>query len=369
MKIVSSKHSCSSFESIKYKFPYKTFNHTKLEKVQNPNNNLYQCKKCSLIFRNDKDLKYKLDKLFFTSKYTSTRFSKHIDSKSISGKNISHYEGIAKIIKKKFKKQPKKILEIGCYDGSLINVLSKKYKNTEFYGYDVSLSIKKLFKKNCKFKFIDNLDKLNEKFDLIICVNTFQYVPDNQKLIKNMKKIIETNGKIFFLSNFLDNNPYLINYGDQYSYFTKKNILNFFRLNGFDGNVISKIKEFPRNLIGIFKLSKKKTRLLKTKKISFFLNYLMNVEKSLSKISSREVNIFGSTINAKFIFEILNKKIDKINFVDENPMKVNKKLFGAKIIHPSKLKEKSLLIMPYGPTNNQIISKLNKKYEFKYLKL
>ena len=50
-------------------------------------------------------------------------------------------------------------------------------------------------------------------------------------------------------------------------------------------------------------------------------------------------------------------------------MKVNKKLFGSKIIHPSKLKKKSLLIIPYGPTNNQIISKLNKEYEFKYLKL
>ena len=99
MKIVSSKHSCSSFKSIKYKFPYKTFNYTKLEKVQNPNNNLYQCKKYSLIFRNDKDLKHKLDKLFSTSKYTSTRFSKHIDSKSIIGKNISHYEGIAKLLK------------------------------------------------------------------------------------------------------------------------------------------------------------------------------------------------------------------------------------------------------------------------------
>jgi len=100
----------------------------------------------------------------------------------------------------------------------------------------------------------------------------------------------------------------------------------------------------------------------------YYLKYLKNVEKKLFKISSNEVNIFGSTISAKFLFEILKKKVKKITFVDENPHKINKKFFGKKIIHPSQLKNDSLVLMSYGLTNNQIINKLNKKYNFRYIK-
>ena len=65
----------------------------------------------------------------------------------------------------------------------------------------------------------------------------------------------------------------------------------------------------------------------------------------------------------------MKSKTKKIVFVDENPFKTNNKLFGKKIIHPKKLKNNSLVIIPYGLTSNQIVSKLKKKYKFKYLKL
>ena len=368
-KYKSDKHVCTVSGSNKYKFPFKTFSHAGLSKVDNKNSFLYQCNKCSLIFRKNNNLKKKLNKLFFSNQYTSKRFSSHISSNTIGKENSSHYNAIAEIISKRINFIPKKILDIGCYDGRLLNAISKKYNKTEFYGYDLSPSIKKMFKKNCNFNFIDNLDKLNQKFDLITCVNTLQYVPNNQHLIDNIKKLLDKNGKLFFLHIFLDNNPYIINHGDQYTYFTKNNFFNFLRLNGFDGKIITNSKQFPRNLIGIFNQSHKKFKLLKSKKISFFINFLKKAQNKLYNKNLRQINIFGSTINAKFVFEIMKSKTKKITFVDENPFKTNKKLFHKKIIHPKMLKNNSLLVIPYSHTSNQIISKLKKKYKLKYLKL
>ena len=362
-------HICKISESTKYKFPYETFGHAGLNKIHNKNNSLYQCKKSFFIYRKDKSLKKKLDKLFFTNKYTSSRFPSHVDSKNIGKKNISHYVSIAEIIKRFVKPEPQKVLEVGCYDGKLLNELSKKFRKSKFYGYDVSISIKKLFKKNCKFNFVDNLDSLKKKFDLIVCVNTFQYVPNFSDLTKNMKRLLSNKGKIFFLNTFLDKYPFMINYGDQYNYITKNSFKNFLRSHYLDGKITTNIVEFPRNLIGVFEHTNKKHKFLKSKKVSFYLKYLKRIENKLNNITSNEVNIFGSTINAKFLFEILKKKLKKITFVDENPHKINKKFFGKKIIHPSKLKKNSLVIMPYGPTNNQLIHKLSKKYDLRYFRL
>lgn len=360
---------CKISNSKKYKFPFQTYTHAGLNKIHKKNNLLYQCNKSFIIFRNKKNQQKRLNKIFFTNKYTNSRLPKHIDSANVGKNKISHYKTIADIIQNLIKFEPTKILEIGCYDGSLLLELSKIYKKSSFYGYDISSSIEKLFKNKCKFNFTKSLDNLTQKFDLIICVNTFQYVPNSINLLKKLKKLISKNGRIFFLSIFLDKHPYSINYGDQYLYITKNNFKNYLRMNGFNGKIITNNISFPRNFVGIFKTTNKKFKVLKSKKISFYVDYLKKIENKIKSIKQDNINIFGSTINAKFIWEILKKKNKDIKFIDENPYKVNKRFLGKKIIHPSKLKKNSLILMPYGPTNNQIISKLNKKYMFKFLKL
>ena len=44
----------------------------------------------------------------------------------------------------------------------------------------------------------------------------------------------------------------------------------------------------------------------------------------------------------------MKSKTKKITFVDENPFKINNKLFGTKIIHPKMLKNNSLVVIPYS---------------------
>ena len=104
-------------------------------------------------------------------------------------------------------------------------ILSKKSRRilykllTSFFVQQappVSEKIKKAFHQNCKFNFVDNLINLKTKFDLIICVNTFQYAPNPNFLIGTMKRLLSHKGKIFFMNICLDTYPLSINYGDQY---------------------------------------------------------------------------------------------------------------------------------------------------------
>ena len=62
-------------------------------------------------------------------------------------------------------------------------------------------------------------------------------------------------------------------------------------------------------------------------------------------------------------------KLKMDNFIDENPKKINTLFYGKKIISPSKAKKKSILIMPYGATNQKIFLKFKKKYNFNFFKI
>ena len=97
-KYKSDKHDCTISGSTKYKFPFNTFSHVGLNKIHNKNRFLYQCNRCSLILRENNNLKKKFNKLFFSNQYTSKRIYSHIPSKKIGKENLSHYNAIAEII-------------------------------------------------------------------------------------------------------------------------------------------------------------------------------------------------------------------------------------------------------------------------------
>ena len=371
--IISNSTICQSY---KYRFPYDLIYHTNFKKMNFQAKNLYQCKKCSIIYLRSGNLKKELDNLYFRKKYASLRKNYNIKYKNIGGQKFSKYKDLAEIIKKKTDSSTTKILDIGCYDGSLLKELSKKIKNCQFHGCDIGPNTKKLFIKNCKFKFWDNLTLIKEKFDLITCVNTLQYVPNPKIFIKNIKNLLEKNGKIFFLTLNLSTNPYSITYGDQYYHFTENNLGNLLIGNDLSGKIISNNKSFPRNLISIVKKikKKKKYRFLKSEKIFYLFQYLKNAENKMAKLKQIENNkniyIFGSTANSVFVFKSLKKQKIKIdNFIDENPKKINTLFYGKKIISLPRAKKNSILILPYGKTNKNIYLKLKKKYNFNFFRV
>lgn len=87
----------------------------------------------------------------------------------------------------------KSVLDIGCGQGSLLLELKKENKGKEFYGLDISEKAISLAKKKAPFAkfFILDIQKnhLKKKFDLIITSEILEHLEDDQKALKNIRKM------------------------------------------------------------------------------------------------------------------------------------------------------------------------------------
>lgn len=129
--------------------------------------------------------------------------------------------------KKEFKN--KKIIDIGCGNGSFLYFFKMKYKNNEFYGLDID---KTLISKNKKNKFLKDIKFyngscenkiLNKKFDLITMLGTINLFENQKKIIDNLLKNLKKNGllimNLYLNKNDIDINLFYKKYYNKNTYF------------------------------------------------------------------------------------------------------------------------------------------------------
>ena len=97
------------------------------------------------------------------------------------------------------------ILDIGCGKGYLLGCLSKIVApESRLLGIDaLEKSIKKARRKypNVAFnqeKFVDSFSFTNHSFDLIVCVDVLECIPDKAAFLSEVARILRPNGKIVF---------------------------------------------------------------------------------------------------------------------------------------------------------------------------
>lgn len=94
------------------------------------------------------------------------------------------------------------VLDLGCGPGELIEELSDKFDNLHITGLDFSekmIEISKLKNKKANHILMDvaELNKLNKKFKIIICTHSFPYYREPVKVLKDLYRLLEDEGKIF----------------------------------------------------------------------------------------------------------------------------------------------------------------------------
>ncbi len=117
--------------------------------------------------------------------------------------NINQLHHYYELEMKKFKKLNNlRILEVGFGNASFINWCEKK--QYEIYGYEIDEKFynnaKKKYK-NIYFGERNNIHQvIDQKFDLIVCFDVIEHVnkEDLTKFIKDLKLMLNSNGKILF---------------------------------------------------------------------------------------------------------------------------------------------------------------------------
>lgn len=86
--------------------------------------------------------------------------------------------------------EPSRVCDVGCGSGEIINQLSSKLINSEFYGYETSQKALELCNPNdsnrVHFELGDILQK-NVYYDLLLCIDVFEHVPDYMGFISGLK--------------------------------------------------------------------------------------------------------------------------------------------------------------------------------------
>lgn len=82
------------------------------------------------------------------------------------------------------------VLDIGCGQGRVLSMV--KQKNCKVYGLDISPIAIELLKSNGidgEVANAENMDKIEGKYDIVICAHLFEHITKHAKLIKNIRRL------------------------------------------------------------------------------------------------------------------------------------------------------------------------------------
>ena len=175
----------------------------------------------------------------------TTMFNKNYPFFTGSSKGmVKHFKNYAYWIKKKYFKDAKNIIEIGCNDGTFLkNFNSKKINNI---GFEPSSNVAKVARKNgvkiinqfFNLKNASRLKKLKKKTDLICAANAICHVPKLKDLIKGVDFLISPKGFFIFEEPYLGSMFKKISYDQIYDehifMFSVSSIKKIFNLFNFD---------------------------------------------------------------------------------------------------------------------------------------
>ena len=131
------------------------------------------------------------------------RFDELKDNKKIVSENIddSNFE-LKEILKFLGQASDKKVLDVGCGKGKFC----RKIKDIGFdiIGVDPSKElIKKAAENNKDIKFIEasatSLPFSDSEFDFIICIEVLEHIPDTEKAIKEMTRVLKPQGRFLII--------------------------------------------------------------------------------------------------------------------------------------------------------------------------
>jgi 2-polyprenyl-3-methyl-5-hydroxy-6-metoxy-1,4-benzoquinol methylase len=267
---------------------------------------IIQCKKCNHVQINPIPSR-KENEIF----YDNNQQSKNVnDLTSLQEKRKAKHNDTKRRIAllNKICKKTDKILEIGSGHGFFLEEVRKSGFN--IMGIEVSKTRREISKKITKSKII-NVNLMDGehldigKFDVIVLFHVFEHISEQTSFLKNLKKILNKNGKIIIeVPNYDD---FQIKLNKEYKkwffqfahihYFTSKSLKKIFQKNGFKNIEIVGVQRYGIENMLYWKNSKKPQ--LKLANFEFkeegyeFIdkNYKLNLESNL--ISDTLVSIIS----------------------------------------------------------------------------
>ena len=351
---------CYSENITEYNIKSENFTHHHFTINKNKNYLLHYCQNCSLIF-NQININKKNISIFDKKNYISNAQISNFESNT-KNKIDKKIDFICNYIKSK---KLNNILDVGCFDGELIKKLSQKITYKKIVGIDILKDIpKSIYKKKIYF-YKKKLNKINEKFDIIILSHSIMYFNNLNYLFENLKKLSKKNTIFFIFMPDIKRRPLHILLSDQCFYLYDYSFINL--LNKYKFKIIPNKNELNLNeKVFVFKKNNYIETLNNHRKtsLSYYLNYITKLKTKINKYKkNKKIYIFGTTIEASFLYLVLKNNVKY--FVDEDIFKIGKYFNGKLVVDPNELSSNDFILL--SRNQNYLYKKLKKKYKGKFI--
>ena len=242
----------------------------------------------------------------------------------------------------------KNILDIGCNDGSQLDVFKKK--NFRTYGVDPAKNIFRFSSKKhkiyCEFFSKKTVKKINQKFDLIILQNSFAHNPKPFDLLINLKTLMHEESTLIIQTSQADmckNREFDTIYHEHINFFNVKSMLELTQRAKLKLHNVEKKPIHGSSYLFVIKLKSKSNKIKKILRKEKFLNYkyykrwasecskiVKNIKKKIEIIKKKKIIIgYGAAAKANTFLNFSKIKLDYI--IDDNKFKQNKFCPGSQI--------------------------------------
>ena len=308
-----------------------------------------QCEDCLLI-----QLKYSVhDRLLFPSNYSYLSGN--------SKEKINNFETILDKIKKISKKKNPQILDIGCNDGSFLELVKKIYP--KILGIEptdaAKISIKKgidTIKEPLNFKLAKKILNKYSKFDFIVATNFFAQTNNLKEIINSIKLILNKEGilvvEVQYLYDLLLQKGFDSFHHEHIAYYTASSItkmLKKHKLYVFDAEKLKvhggilrvyislNKKKISNNLEKILKNENDKNIINKVRNLNLFrVRFNKKLKKLLLNLKRKKNKIYGmgAAPRACVMLNSCNLTKNEIGLIGELPgsLKCNKYVPGTDIM-------------------------------------
>jgi len=307
----------------------------------------------------------------------------------------NHFNDVAQILDNKYGLKDKKVLELGCNDGVLLEPM--KNLGADCLGIDPAENIVKLARARGLDVICDYFNykrakkhKFKEKFDIIVANNTFAHISDIRSVLKGVEYSLKDGGhfifEVHYLKKLIEDIQWDNIYHEHLYYYSLIALDNFARMFGMQVNDFEEIpihsgsirvtmqKTLESNISEKIKLQLIKEKELGLYDVDYFLDFKNRMKKQIKdfretlesiKVDNQVIG-YGASGRANMFCNIVKLDSNDIGFIiDESPERYGRYIANTDIPIYSKEKledidkEIYIVIMAWN-YQDMIIGKLKK---------
>lgn len=254
-------------------------------------------------------------------------------------------------------------LDFGCGKGTVLNAISKIRQDLRLFGFDLDDHEVRNLQAINGFEqlFTQDLPK-SHKFDLIVMSHSLEHLSNPIEVLGDLADLLTADGALAIAVPDCVADPFKLLIADHCLHFSCESLEKLLTTAGFQVVHIESNSE-SRELWAVCRFSHAKKessfKRFSNEWLPESIDWLGQVREHARSVTTRKpFGIFGTSINGVWLYGELETHVDF--FVDEDPARVDQKVFGRQVFTPQSVPPRASVYLPFPePIARKIAIKLS----------